>query len=152
MKGVFCSLVVNVFPYSGCFITCIGAHFPAFESSTLPTMSGFLLHSSEWPCQFGCFLQFMSAIEVLGGSLNINLNYGTAMLHLHPSLNHYIFDCILKDPWPFCAVHYIFDSFFTHLTLRFNTIYVIPFTLILCVFIVFSSNYFGHIQTYFKPI
>ena len=50
---IFCSSVVEVLLCSGCFITCMGAHFPAVELdnaiwfSTLSRMSGFLWHSSK---------------------------------------------------------------------------------------------------------
>ena len=38
----------------------------------------------------------------------------------------------------FLCCHYIFDSYITCLTLSFNTVCVLPFTLILCVFIVLN--------------
>ena len=83
------------FPHcSGCFITCVGAHFPAVESdnairfSTLSGMSGFLWHSSKWAHWFGRFLQYTSGLEVLACSLDTDLNYVTNMLQLHPSMNH----------------------------------------------------------------
>ena len=34
---------------------------------------------------------------MLACSLNTDLNYVTTMLKLHPSLNHEVFGCILKD-------------------------------------------------------
>ena len=95
--------VAEVLPCSGCFITCMGAHFPAVELdnairfSTLSRMSGFLWHSSKWACQFGCFLYYMLRIKVLACSLDTNLDYVTTMLQLHPSSNHYVFGCIAKD-------------------------------------------------------
>ena len=78
---------------SGCFITCMGVHFPAVELddtiwfSSLSTMPGFLWHSSKWTRQFGCLLQYMLGLEVSACSLETNLNYATAMLHLCLSLN-----------------------------------------------------------------
>ena len=30
-EGYFCSSVIEVLPCSGCFVTCMGAHFPTFE-------------------------------------------------------------------------------------------------------------------------
>ena len=95
-------MVVEVLPCSGCFITCMSAHFPAVELnntiwfSTLSRMSKFLWHSSKWACWFGCSLQYMSGIEVLACSPETNLNYVTTMLQLHPSMNHQVFGCILK--------------------------------------------------------
>ena len=76
--------MVEVLPCSGCFITCIGVHFPAvkldnmIQFSTLSRMSGFLWHSSKCACQFDCFLQYMSGLEVLACSLNTDLNYAPA--------------------------------------------------------------------------
>ena len=70
LKGGSCSSVVKVLPCSGCFITCMGVHFPAVELdntiwfSILLRMSGFLWHSSKWACQVGRFLQYMSGTEV----------------------------------------------------------------------------------------
>ena len=87
-------LVVEVLPCSGCFINYIGVHFPVIEldntiwCNTLSRMLGFLWHSFKWACQFGHFLQYMSEIKVLACSLDIDLNYMTTMLQLHPSLNH----------------------------------------------------------------
>ena len=90
-------MAVEVLPYSVCFLTCMGANFPAVELdntiwfSTLSRMSGFLWHSSKWACQFSCFLQYMSGLEVLACSLSTNLNYVITMLQLHPSLlNHQV--------------------------------------------------------------
>ena len=91
---IFYSSVVEVFPCSGCFITCMGTHFPAVELdnlirfSILSRMSGFLWHSSKWACWFSCFLQYSSGLEVLACGLNTNINYATTMLQLHLSLNH----------------------------------------------------------------
>ena len=99
----FCSSVVEVLPYSGCFISCMGAGFTAVELdnairfSTLSRMFGFLWHSAKWTCLFSRFLQHTSKIEVLACSLNTNLNYVTTMLQLHLSLSHQVFGCILKD-------------------------------------------------------
>ena len=79
---------------SGCFITCIGVHFPAVELdnairfSTLSSMSGFLWHSSKWACRFGHFHQYTSGLEVLACSLHTDLNYVITMHQLHPSLSH----------------------------------------------------------------
>ena len=79
-----------------CFITCMGVHFLTVELnntmqfSTLSRMSEFLWHSSKWACQFGCFLQDTSGLEVLACSLNTDLNYVTTMLQLRPSLNHQV--------------------------------------------------------------
>ena len=92
--GSFCSLAVEVLPCSGCFITCMGAHFPAVELdnaiqfSTLSRMSVFLWHSSKWARRFGRFLQCTSGLEVLACSLNTNLNDVITMHQLHSSLNH----------------------------------------------------------------
>ena len=86
--------VVEVLSCSGCFITWMGAHFPADELhnmtwfSTLSRMSGFLWHSSNWEHWFSRFLQYTSEIKVLPSSLDTNLNYVTIMLQLPPSLNH----------------------------------------------------------------
>ena len=72
----------------------MGAHFPTieFDNATwfgiLSRMCGFLWHSSKWACQFGCFLQYMSGLEVLACSLDTNVNYVTTMLQLHLSLNY----------------------------------------------------------------
>ena len=69
-------------------------HFPAVELdnmiqfSIFSRMSGFLWHSSKWARWFGCFLQYISGLEVLACSLNTNINYVTTMLQLHLSLNH----------------------------------------------------------------
>ena len=88
--------MVEVLPCSGCFTTCMGAHFHAVQLdntisfSTLSRMSGFFWHSSKWARRFGCFLQYMSGLEVLACSLDTDLNYVITMLRLHPSLNHYI--------------------------------------------------------------
>ena len=38
-------------------------HLPAVESNN--AKSGFLWHSCKWDCRFGCFLQYMSGVEVL---------------------------------------------------------------------------------------
>ena len=87
-------MVVEVLPCSGCFITCMGAHFPAVELdnairfSILSRMSGFLWHSSKWACRFGRFLLYTSGLEVLACILNNDINYMTTMLQLHLSLNH----------------------------------------------------------------
>ena len=84
--------MVEVLPYSVCFLSCMGAHFHAVELdntiwfSTHSRMSGFLWHSSESACQFGHFLQYMSGLEVLTCSLCTNLNYVITMLQQHPSL------------------------------------------------------------------
>ena len=43
------------------------------------------------------FLQYMSGIEELTCGLDTDLNYVTTMLQLYPSLNEYVFGCILKD-------------------------------------------------------
>ena len=57
----------------------MGAHFPAVEwdnaiwFSILSRMSGFLWHSSKWDCQFSCFLQYMSGLEVLACSFNTDV-------------------------------------------------------------------------------
>ena len=117
-KIIFVPRLFEVLPCSGCFITCMGGHFPtveldnAIQSTTLSRMSGFLWHSSKWACWFGCFLQYMPGLEVLACSLNTDLNYVTlAMPQLHPFLNHHVklfqlngrrkmqqlFGCILID-------------------------------------------------------
>ena len=77
--------------WSGFFITCTGAHFPAVELdnalfSTLSRMSGFLWHSSKWACQFGRFLQYTPGLEKLACSLNTDLNYMTTMHRTVPFL------------------------------------------------------------------
>ena len=83
----------EVLPCSGCFITCMGAHFPAVELdntiqfSTLFRMSGFLWHSSKWAHQLGHFLQYTLGREVFVCSLNNDLNYVTTMFQLCTSLN-----------------------------------------------------------------
>ena len=47
----------------------------------------------------------------------------------------------------FLCFHYIFDYISCHCS--FNTaVWVLPFTLIFCAFIVLNSNYFGRIQIY----
>ena len=59
----------------------MGAHFPAAELdnviwfSTFSRMSGFLWHSSKWVYPFGCFLQYMSGLQVLACGLDTDLNY-----------------------------------------------------------------------------
>ena len=69
-------------------------HFPAVELdnaiqfSNLSRKSGFLWHGFKWACQFVCFLEYPSGLEVLAYSLDTNLNYVTTMLLLHTSLNH----------------------------------------------------------------
>ena len=94
---------VEVLPCSGCFITCIVAHFLEVELdyviqfSTISRMLGFLWHSSKWAHCFGCLLQYTSGIEVSSCSIDNDLNYVTTMLQLHPPLNHYVFQCIFKD-------------------------------------------------------
>ena len=71
----------------------MGVHFPgvkldnAIWFSTLSRMSGFLWHGTKWAGCVGQSLQYTSGIEVLPCSLDTNLNYVTAMLQLHPSLN-----------------------------------------------------------------
>ena len=104
LKGGSCLfLICWSSPLFDCFITCMGAHFPAAELdsviqfSTLSRISRFQWHSSHWSCWFECFLQYTLQIEALACSLNTNLNYKTTMLQLRPSLNHYLFGCILKD-------------------------------------------------------
>ena len=93
MENHLWSPVVEVIWCSGCFITSTGVQFPTIELdntiwfSTLSKMSGFLRHSSKWACWFSCFLQYKSGLEVLGCSLNNDLNYVTTMFQLHPSLN-----------------------------------------------------------------
>ena len=90
----FCSLVFEVLPCSGCFITCMGGHFPAVELdnaiqfSTLSRMSGFLWHSPKWARWFSHFLQYMPGLEVLACTLDTDHNYVTAILQLCLSLNH----------------------------------------------------------------
>ena len=44
--------------------------------------------------------------------------------------------------WPLCY-QYMFDSYVTCLTVSFDTICVLSFTLIFCAFMVSNSNYFG---------
>ena len=84
----------DILPCSGCFVTCMGAHFPTVELdnairlSTLSRMLEFLWHSSKWARQFDHFLQYMSGLEVLACSLDTDLNCVTTMLQLCPSLNH----------------------------------------------------------------
>ena len=76
-------MFVEVLPCLGCFITCMSAHFPAVELdyaiqfSTFSMMSGYLWHSSKWACRFWCYLQYTLGLEVLGCSLNTDLNYVT---------------------------------------------------------------------------
>ena len=95
----FCHVLVAlqllwVHPCSGCFITCMDAHFHTvkFDNtirfSILSRMSGFLWHSSKWTCQFGNFFQYTSGLEVLACSLDTDVNYVTTMLQLCLSLNH----------------------------------------------------------------
>ena len=66
-------------------------HFPVVE------LDNVIRHSSKWACRFGLFLQYISGIEVKVWSLNIDLSYVSTMLQQHPSLNHQVFWCILKD-------------------------------------------------------
>ena len=81
-------MVVEVLPYSGSFITCMVAHFPAVELeftirfSTLSRMSKFLWHSFKWACWLSHFLHYASGLEMLACSLDIDLSYVTAMLQL----------------------------------------------------------------------
>ena len=76
-------MFVEVLPCSGCFITCMGAQFPALELdnamrfSTLSRMSGSLWQSSKWACRFGHFPQSMPGLEVLACSLDTEFNYVT---------------------------------------------------------------------------
>ena len=90
----FCSLVVEVLQCSSCFITCMGADFPAVELdnavrfSILSRMSAFLWRSSKWACRFGRFFQYASGLEVLACSLDTDVNYVTTMLQPRLSLNH----------------------------------------------------------------
>ena len=91
----FRSSIDEVLPCSGCFITCMGAHFAAVELDNairfgILSMSGFLWHSSKWACRFSRFLQYMSGLEVLACSLDTDINYVTTMLQLHLSLNPYV--------------------------------------------------------------
>ena len=91
---------------SGCFITCMEAHFPAVELNNAIRsinhfrVSWFLCHSSF---NIRHFLLYSSGLEVLlARSLNTKPNHVTAMLQLHPSLNHQVklrqlFWCILID-------------------------------------------------------
>ena len=78
----------------GCFVTCMGAHFPtveldnAIQLSTISRMLEFLWRSSKWACQFDHFLQYTSGLEFLACSLDTDLNCVTAMLQLCPSVNH----------------------------------------------------------------
>ena len=76
--GYFCSSIIEVLPSSGCFITCMGAHFPQLSwitrSGLAPRMSVFLWHSSKWAHGFGRFLQYMSGLEVLACSFDTDLN------------------------------------------------------------------------------
>ena len=83
-------------PMSWLFYNLHGCTVPPVELdntiwfSTLSRMSGFLSHSSKWAHQFGCFLQYMSGLEVFACSLSTNLNYVITMLQLHLSLNPYV--------------------------------------------------------------
>ena len=91
---------------SGCFITCMEVHFPAVELNNAIRsinhfrVSWFLCHSSF---NIRHFLLYSSGLEVLlARSLNTKPNHVTAMLQLHPSLNHQVklrqlFWCILID-------------------------------------------------------
>ena len=79
---------------SGYFITCMDAYFPPVKLdkmiwfSTLYRTSGFLWHISKWICQFGCFLQSTSGLEMLECSLDNDLKYVTTMPQLCPFLNY----------------------------------------------------------------
>ena len=91
-------------PTSSSFLLCIVTRFfldmtvfrgtPPLFSITLKyqlhpfQMSGFLWYSSKWACRFGHFLQYISGLEVLACSFDTDINYVTAMLQLHLSLNH----------------------------------------------------------------
>ena len=91
---IFVHQMLKFSPCFGCFITCMGAHFPIVELdnviqfSTLSRLSGFLQHSSKYAYWFSIFLQYTSGLEGLARSLDTDLNYVTTMLQLCPSLNH----------------------------------------------------------------
>ena len=77
------------------YIACMDVHFfptvkldKVIQFSTFSRMSGFLWHSPKQARWFGCFLQYTSGLEVLACILNIDLNYVSTMLQLHPPLNH----------------------------------------------------------------
>ena len=89
----FLSSVVKVLPCSGCFITCMGAHFPELSWIMQSSLAPFL------GCQGSCdivpsgatgsvaFL-YTPGLEVLACNLHTDLNYANTMLQLCPSLNH----------------------------------------------------------------
>ena len=83
---------VEVLSCSGCFITCMGAHFPTVEldnSIQIGTLSRIPGWGScgNW---FGRFLQYKSRLEILACSLDADLNYVTTMLQLRLYLNHWV--------------------------------------------------------------
>ena len=58
--------------------------------STPSMVSGFLLHSSNWACCFGCFFQYTPRFEVWASSFDTNFNYEIIMLEPRPSFNHQV--------------------------------------------------------------
>ena len=98
-RNNFFSSVVEALPCSGCFPTCMGAHFPAVEQdnairfSILCRMSGLLWHGSKWSRRFGRSLQYTPGLEVLACSFDTDFNYVTSMLQLCLSLNHFVKTC-----------------------------------------------------------
>ena len=119
-RNNFFSSVVEALPCSGCFPTCMGAHFPAVEQdnairfSILCRMSGLLWHGSKWTCRFGRFLQYAPGIEVLACSFDTDFNYVISMLRLCPSLNHFVKTCQGDDGFENqlfgCALRDIYKS------------------------------------------
>ena len=73
--------------FHGCVLPAVEMD-NAIRLNTLSRMSGLLWHGSKWVCQFGCFLQYVSGLEVLVCSLNSDVKYVTTILQLCPSLNH----------------------------------------------------------------
>ena len=80
----FSSLVVEIIPCFGRFITCMGMHFLTVELNsmiqfnTLSRMSLFLQYSSKWVYQFSLFPQYLSELEVLAVVLTLTLKVVSA--------------------------------------------------------------------------
>ena len=76
-------MVVEVLPCNDCFITCMGAHFPAVELDNVIWFSTFT------GCQSSCGI-VPNGPAMLACSIDQNLNYVTTMLQLDHYLSHYV--------------------------------------------------------------
>ena len=72
--GSFCSSVVEVLPCSGCFITCMGAHFPAVEMCKFLRFLAEYLTALAFLC---CHYIFDSYITCL------TLSFNTVYVYFH---------------------------------------------------------------------